>query len=108
MRTAFRVRIGSKLFAAIAVAILLFSAGAASAQAPARTPAGTITSASGDVQIQRTGAAGAAVAGSPVYVGDRIVTGPGGHVVVTLSDRSRLELGDSSNLVIDAHALAPA
>ena len=37
-----------------------------------------------------------------------MVTGPGGHAVITLTDGSQLELGESSNLVIDNHALAPA
>ena len=32
---------------------------------------------------------------------------PGGHAVITLTDGSQLELGESSNLVIDNHALAP-
>ena len=37
-----------------------------------------------------------------------MVTGPGGRAVITLTDGSQLELGESSNLVIDNHALAPA
>ena len=90
-----------------AVAILLSFAIPSSviAQAPA---AGSISSATGSVQLQRAGATAPAGAGTAVDVGDRITTGPGGHAVITLTDGSQLELGESSNLVIDNHTLAPA
>src|ERR1700734_2577879 len=74
----------------------------------AQTPAaGSITTASGTVQVQRGGITVPAGLGYAINVGDRIITGPGGHAVVTLSDGSQLELGEASNLVIDSHALAP-
>jgi hypothetical protein len=74
-----------------------------------QTPvAGTISTASGMVQVQRATTVAPAGPGSAVNVGDRIITGPGGHAVITLTDGSELELGESSNLVIDNHALAPA
>jgi hypothetical protein len=74
----------------------------------AQTPgAGTISTASGNVEVQRGSSTTPASSGTPVSVGDRIVTGPGGHAVITLTDGSQLELGESSNLVIDNHSLAP-
>jgi|SRR5208282_730754 len=66
--------------------------------------AGTVTIVSGTVELQRAGATIPVTRGMPVQVGDRIVTGDDGHVVVLLSDQSTLELGDSSNIVIDQHA----
>jgi ferric-dicitrate binding protein FerR (iron transport regulator) len=60
------------------------------------------------VQLQRGGTTTGAGTGTAVDVGDRVITGPGGRAVITLTDGSQLELGESSNLVIDNHALAPA
>ncbi len=91
--------------AVIAVLMPLVIAARVLAQTPV---AGTISSASGAVQVQHAaGAATSAAPGTAVNVGDRIITGPGGHAMVTLTDGSQLELGESSNLVIDSHALAP-
>ncbi len=70
--------------------------------------AGTVSTATGSVQVQRATGTGAISSGMPVNVGDRIITGPGGHAVVTLSDGSQLELGESSTLAIDSQSLAPA
>jgi len=78
---------------------------AAMAQAPM---AGSISSASGAVQIQRASGLIAATSGTPVNIGDRIITGAGGHAVITLTDGSQLEVGESSNMTIDNHVLAPA
>src|ERR1700693_1994079 len=75
------------------------------AQAPM---AGTVSTVSGAVQIQRATALIAATSGTPVNVGDRVITGAGGHAVITLTDGSQLELGESSNMVLDNHALAPS
>jgi ferric-dicitrate binding protein FerR (iron transport regulator) len=95
-------------FAAIAIVILTLAAAApVLAQAPARV-AGSITSASGSVQLQRGTATTPAAAGTPINIDDRVITGPGGHAVVTLTAGSTLELGESSNLAIDNHTLAPA
>jgi hypothetical protein len=74
----------------------------------AQTVAGTISTASGAVQVQRGATVTGVSPGAAVNVGDRVITGPGGHAIVTLTDGSQLELGESSNLVIDNHALAPA
>ncbi|MGA7870907.1 MAG: FecR family protein [Candidatus Binatus sp.] len=73
-----------------------------SAPALAQTAAGAFQSVSGQVQIQRTGGATiGAAAGVGVNVGDRIVTGAGGHAVIILNDQSRLELGPSSSITLD-------
>ncbi len=77
-------------------------------QAAAQAVAGSITSASGTVEIQRGGAAIAATTGIAVDVGDTIVTGADGHVIVQLTDQSRLELADSSKLLIDQHTAGGA
>ncbi|HYA36038.1 MAG TPA: FecR family protein [Candidatus Binataceae bacterium] len=77
------------------------------AQAPAPSgPAGTLTSATGTVTVQRGASTTAAGPGMTVNVGDRIVTGPGGHATIVLNDQSKLDLSESSNLVIDSHTVA--
>ena len=67
--------------------------------------AGSVSTATGNVQLQRAGGTAIAISGSPVNVGDRILTGPGGHAVISLTDGSSLELGESSALTIDSHVL---
>jgi len=74
----------------------------------AQTVAGTISTASGAVQVQRGATVTGVSPGTGVNVGDRVITGPGGHAIITLTDGSQLELGESSNMVLDNHALAPA
>jgi hypothetical protein len=67
-------------------------------------PAGSVTSVSGTVRLQRGGNVGPLAQGAAVFVGDRITTGDDGHIVVQLSDHSTLELSDSSDVAIDQHA----
>ncbi len=67
----------------------------------AQTAAGSFSSVSGQVQIQRAGATIGAASGVGVDVGDRIVTGVGGHAVIVLNDQSRLELGPVSSITLD-------
>src|SRR6516164_81915 len=66
--------------------------------------AGTVSEVSGTVQLQRGAATIPVTRGMPVEVGDRIITGDDGHVVVLLTDQSTLELSDSGNMVITQHA----
>ena len=71
------------------------------------TVAGTVTSSSGPATIQRGAATLGAAVGTPVDVGDRLLTGVGGHIIVRLNDQSTLELGDSSNVVVDQQTASP-
>ncbi len=108
MRAICSARNATRLTLVSAIAGILLPLAIASrgfAQAPV---AGTISTASGAVQIQGAGGLATAGPGTAVHVGDRVTTSPGGHAVITLTDGSALELGESSNLVIDNHALAPA
>ncbi len=107
MRGIFNPRDATRLTLVFAFAVILFPLMVAS-RGFAQTVAGTISTASGSVQVQRGGASTPATSGTAVDVGDRVVTGAGGSAVITLTDGSQLELGESSNLVIDNHALAPA
>jgi ferric-dicitrate binding protein FerR (iron transport regulator) len=66
--------------------------------------AGTVSVVSGTVQLQRGAATIPVTRGMPVEVGDRIITGDDGHVVVVLTDQSTLELSDSSNMIVAQHA----
>lgn len=92
------------LFALAVVLAAILSAPSAFAQT---ATAGSVTSSSGSVTIQRGAATLGAAVGTPVDVGDRIVTGAGGHVIVLLSDQSTLELGDSSSIVVDQQTTSP-
>lgn len=81
-----RVRIGA--LATIAALTLLLMA-ALVRTARAQSAAGTVSSAIGPVQIQRGGATLAATPGTPVYQGDRIVSGADGSAVIILTDPQR-------------------
>jgi ferric-dicitrate binding protein FerR (iron transport regulator) len=83
------------------IALLVLRPAEALAQA---ANAGTVSEVSGTAQLQRGAATIPVTRGMPVEVGDRIITGDDGHVVVLLTDQSTLELSDSSNLVITQHA----
>ena len=71
--------------------------------AQAQNPAGTVTSATGGVQIQRGAAIVGAAPGTPVKEGDRIVSGVEGAAVITLSDSSQLELRPSTDITLDQY-----
>lgn len=76
--------------------------------ARAQSPAGTVSSASGQVQIQRGGATLAATPGTPVNQGDRIVTGADGKAVIILTDQSQLELSPSTTITLDQYTTGGA
>src|SRR5258706_7093713 len=84
-----------------AVVWLCALAFAAPETAFAQVAGGSITVASGAVQIQRGGATLPARAGMQVNVGDRVITGADGHALIILGDQSRLEMGPASAINID-------
>ena len=89
------------LFAVLVVLLVCIAPSIAHAQ----QVAGTITQLSGSVQIQRAGATIGAASGISVDVGDRIITGAGGHAVIMLNDQSRMEVSPSSNITLDQFTL---
>ena len=95
-----RVRIGARGIVAV-VAVFLLAAFARTARA--QSAAGTVSSASGQVQIQRGGATLAATPGTPVNRGDKIVSGADGHGVIILTDRSKLEISPSTTITLDQY-----
>jgi hypothetical protein len=66
--------------------------------------AGIIKIAKGMVSIERGGQKLAAVAGTTVFVGDRIITGTDSSVGITLRDDTLLSAGPKSVLVLDRFA----
>lgn len=98
-----RKTIKSWLIIAALASLLVLSARAARAQ----TPAGTMTTLSGDVHVERAGTAVSAAPGMALNVGDRIVTGSNGRATVTLVDNSKLEVAESTTLVIDQEMVGP-
>lgn len=75
-------------------------------RAMAQTPAGSVTALTGDVHIERAGTTVAATPGTVVDVGDRLVTGANSRATITLTDNSKLELDESTSLVIDQQMVA--
>lgn len=94
----------SRLIIAFVVAITLLIANSTIAQV---TPAGSVTSLTGDVHIERHGTTVPATPGMAVDVGDRLVTAANSRVTVTLTDNSKLELDQSTSMVIDNQAFTP-
>ena len=94
---------------ALALAFLLFALTAIFAvpEASAQTVAGSISAITGTATITRGSATIPAAYGTKVDVGDRIVTGAGSNLAVTLTDGSQIEITDSSNLTIDENTLNP-
>src|ERR1700686_449395 len=85
------------LLAATVVMMAMFIAN----QAMAQTPAGSVTTLTGTVHVERAGTTVPATPGVALDVGDRIVTGANSRVTITLTDNSKLELDESTSLVID-------
>jgi ferric-dicitrate binding protein FerR (iron transport regulator) len=85
------------LVAASVVLLTLFIANRAMAQ----TPAGSVTTLTGTVHVERAGTTVPATPGMALDVGDRVVTGASSRVTITLTDNSKLELDESTSLVID-------
>ncbi|HVA80299.1 MAG TPA: FecR family protein [Candidatus Binataceae bacterium] len=97
----------ARLHLVIMLALMLAAACAPRAAFAQAAVAGSITTSSGQVSIQRGAATIGGAVGVAVEVGDRIITGPNGHVIVRLSDQSTLELGASSNIVVDQQTSSP-
>jgi hypothetical protein len=68
---------------------------------PAAAQVGTFAAVQGRAQIQRRGGWSDAAVGSGVQVGDRLRTGPGERAKLVLQDDTILDLGPSTELVID-------
>jgi hypothetical protein len=73
----------------------------------AQISVGSISAVSGIVSLWRGGKAIPAADGAAVQVGDKFTTGPNSHVTIKLSDDSKLELNESSTLVLTEDALNP-
>ena len=85
--------LGAALFAGLA----MFAVGAS-----AQTPVGVVTMVSGSANIQRGTSSLSPKVGMQLDLGDRISTGGNGDLAATLSDHSKLELGESSSMVLDS------
>ena len=66
--------------------------------------AGVVTETAGSVQVQRGRTTFDAAPGMQIQVNDKIVTGPSAHIIVTLTDESTLQLGESGSATINQHA----
>jgi hypothetical protein len=91
----------------LAFLLLALASFCAVPEASAQTAAGSISALTGTATITRAGATIPAAYGAKIDVGDRLVTGAGSNLTVTLTDGSQIEVTDSSNLTIDENTLNP-
>jgi hypothetical protein len=87
------------------VAIVLASAGPASAQQP--VPAGHIKTVSGSAFVVRDRGTTPARPGDAIFATDTLRTSGDGAVGVTLRDDTRLSLGPNSEVRVDRYVYAP-
>src|SRR6266849_6701308 len=92
----------------VAQLILASVSAVTASRAYAHTNVGSVTALRGQVSIQRATATLTPTVGAAVDQGDRITTGPASSIAITLTDRSQLELSESSTEVIDEHATSPS
>ena len=85
------------------VAWLVVGAG----DARAADAAGAFVGVEGAVEVSRDGRTFVVKVGDPVHVGDEIHTGRPGQARVAFRDRSTINLGDDSTLVIDENVFSP-
>lgn len=90
-----------RVLLAITLALLVALGGRADAAGP---EIGQIKVASGPVQIERGAEKIRPRPGTPLFEGDKIVTGKTGAVGMTFSDNARMSLGPSSELVLTSYA----
>lgn len=89
------------------VALIFGCASLAPTLAHAQAVAGTISTLTGDVHVERASSTLTATAGMPLKVGDRIVTASNGRATIVLADKSKLEVAESTSLVIDKEMVRP-
>jgi hypothetical protein len=106
-RAALRTMIASRAISVLLALALLLSvaAGRAVASAPldqAASSLATITILEGRVSIipVETGTLRTAISGEWIYEGDRVLTGSPGGAILTFLDGSELELGDSTEILV--------
>lgn len=76
--------------------------------APNDSPAGSVKSISGEVQVARDGAAPAALKpGDRIFEKDVLTTGKGASLGLVMRDNSTMSLGPSSRLVVERFQFAP-
>jgi ferric-dicitrate binding protein FerR (iron transport regulator) len=92
----------SRLIVAFLVTLTLLIASRTMAQV---TPAGSVTSLTGDVYRAPWNHPVPATPRMTVDVGDRVVTGANSRVTIKLTDNSKLELDESASQVIDNQAV---
>lgn len=92
---------------ALAIAVTFTALTLAPGHAFAQAVVGSISALTGEVTLVRGGSSSKAIQGANIDLDDRLTTGPGSALTVTLSDGSRLEVSESSTIVIDGAVAAP-
>lgn len=90
------------------LAAIAFMVMAAPAFAQQPSPAGRIKVVSGTAFVVRAGGTIRAEVGQSVFESDSLRTGDDGRIGITLDDDTRLSLGPSSEVRLDAFRYAPA
>jgi ferric-dicitrate binding protein FerR (iron transport regulator) len=102
-----RYRPAARSRAALLFAIVLASVPLSAAIGRAQTVAGSIAELTGTAHVQRGGITSLVTLNLPVQIGDHLTTDADSSLAIVLTDASRLELGESSTLVLDQHLLGP-
>ncbi len=82
--------------------MLIFLVGGSSST-EAADQVGSIASFEGVVQVRRANSLLPASLNMPIMLHDQLITSTGANLVVVLSDRSRISLGESAKLDVDEH-----
>ncbi len=85
---------------------LCLTGGGVHAQVPA-APIGMVKTTTGPAFMDVHGQRAAVVSGSPVFLGSRLSTGPGGTLGVTFRDETVMSMGPNTQMVIDQYLFSP-
>ena len=100
-----RIAAGAVLFFAAFAIAFLFAAPQVWAEAE---PAGRVEILRGNVTFERAGKLEALKAGDPVFVRDRIMTGPESAAEIVFVDKSRMKIAANTDLEITGYLYNPA
>jgi hypothetical protein len=90
------------------IALLLVLTAGVSLAAQEPVPAGRVKVVAGPAFVIHQGQQTPAVVGTPVFEQDRLFTGPGGRLGVTLRDDTRLSIGPQTTIEINRFLYAPS
>jgi hypothetical protein len=95
-------RLVTRAFRVVALALL------AAVRAQAQSEAGTVAAVQGTFEVERAGNWQAATVGLPVFVGDRLRTGPAGRGKVVFQDDTVLDVAPNTEIMVEKQVFDPS